>query len=93
MQNAVTLLSLFLTVSLAILSLVTLHFVSRKTTRLGLIGLFTVLVASFLAFCGSRKTDVIIGTAGYVFPQLHLLHMLMNRSFTAVLVVFMSGDG
>jgi len=42
---------------------------------MGLIGLFTVMTAAILALAGARKSEVFIGTIGYV----------------AVLVVFVSG--
>ena len=64
MEFAVTVLALLLTTLLTILSMVILHVTTQPGLRLGLIGIFTVLVASLLTFCGGKKTDVIIGTVG-----------------------------
>jgi len=47
-----------------------------KAFRLGFIGLFTSTIAAVLALAGAKKSEILIGTIGYV----------------AVMVVFVSGD-
>jgi hypothetical protein len=41
----------------------------RQAARLGLVGVFTLLVAGVLSISGARKAEVMMGTVGYVVPN------------------------
>jgi hypothetical protein len=45
-------------------AVVFLHFEGNEAARLGLIGIFALLVAGVLAVCGARKSEVVMGTIG-----------------------------
>lgn len=84
--------AVFLTVAAILL----LHFEQREAVRIGLVGVFTLLVASVMALCGAKKAEVMMGTIGWVLeffnPASDILADLDHR-YAAVLVVFISGQG
>ena len=63
-DKLVTALSTAVAALLAVAGLVTLHFETREGPRLGLIVLYTVLVASVIALAGGKKSEVFMGTIG-----------------------------
>jgi hypothetical protein len=78
---------------LTIVGIVTLGVTSRETKalRLGLIALFTSVIAAVLALAGAKKSEILIGTIGYVFHARYMLELTRAR-YVAVMVVFVSGD-
>jgi hypothetical protein len=61
-ENAVRLTAVLVVTLLTIISIVALRKVAHQLARLGLISLFTILVAFFLALCGAKETEIINGT-------------------------------
>jgi len=76
-DKIVTTIAVMTATILTVCAITTLNLTSGRGSglRMGLIGLFTVMTAAILALAGARKSEVFIGTIGYV----------------AVLVVFVSG--
>ena len=63
-DRIVTAISVLLAAMLAIAGMITLHFETREGHRLGLIVLYTVLVATLIALAGGKKSEVFMGTIG-----------------------------
>ena len=51
-------------VILTVSAIMALHFEHRDAVRLGLVGVFTLLLAGIMALCGARKAEIMMGTVG-----------------------------
>jgi hypothetical protein len=60
--------SVIVAVVLTVIAIVALWKIppQEQAGRLGLVGVFTLLVAGVLALSGARKAEVMMGTVGYV---------------------------
>jgi heme A synthase len=60
--------SVLLSVALTVVAIVAMWKVPQpqQAARLGLVGVFTLLVAGVLSISGARKAEVLMGTVGYV---------------------------
>jgi flagellar biosynthesis protein FliR len=63
--------SVLLAVALTVVAIVALWKVpqQQQAERLGLVGVFTLLVAGVLSISGARKAEVMMGTVGYSIPR------------------------
>jgi hypothetical protein len=66
MNSAVVALTTLFVVLIVVVSIIALHFVHRQISRLGMIAAFTFIVGVILALCGAKKSEIIMGTFGYV---------------------------
>lgn len=67
-ETVVRAISIIMAVGLTVAAVVSLGKIPQKQQagRLGLVGVFTLLVAGVLAVSGARKAEVMMGTIGYV---------------------------
>lgn len=67
-EAVVRVISIILAVALTVVAVVALGKIpqQKQAGRLGLVGVFTLLVAGVLAVSGARKAEVLMGTIGYV---------------------------
>jgi hypothetical protein len=67
-ETVVGAISIIFAVALTVIAVVALGMMpqQQQAARLGLVGLFTLLVAGVLAVSGARKAEVLMGTIGYV---------------------------
>jgi lipopolysaccharide export LptBFGC system permease protein LptF len=63
--------SILLAVALTVLAIAALWRIPQQdqAARLGLVGVFTLLVAGVLSMSGARQVEVMTGTVGYVMPR------------------------
>jgi len=64
-EKIVTGTAVLLSVILTVLAIATLNYEKRDGARLGLVGLYTLLVAGLLTLSGASKSEVTMGTVGY----------------------------
>lgn len=82
-----------LAVILIVSTVAFLTLVKTNAARLGLVGVFTILIASLLASSRARKTEVTIGTIGYSDSNIEVRNKkLIPNRYAAVLVVFVSNQ-
>jgi hypothetical protein len=56
----------FAIVILTVSAIMAPHFENRDAVRLGLVGVFTLLLADIMALCCARKAEIKMGTVGEV---------------------------
>jgi hypothetical protein len=65
-DKIVTGIAVVFSVIITIAAVITLHAEQSETVRLGLVGVFALLLAGVMVVCGAKRAEVIVGTVGYV---------------------------
>ncbi|KAG7291045.1 hypothetical protein NEMBOFW57_001055 [Staphylotrichum longicolle] len=63
-DTLVSIVAVILAAGLTVISMMALYLETRDPVRIGLAALFSFVAAMFLAICGAKKSEIIIGTIG-----------------------------